>query len=92
MLKSVKDFVNSKITRTFAKFSADNEISSKAKRKLKDLQQTRVVQEQIKTHVNFYLISQAQPVRKSSELQEFCFGTTIKSCRKFSKEKIKKTR
>ena len=38
MLKSVKDFANSKITRTFAKFSADNEISSKAKRKLKDLQ------------------------------------------------------
>ena len=38
MLKSVKDFANSKTTRTFAKFSADNEISSKAKRKLKDLQ------------------------------------------------------
>ena len=38
MLKSVKDFANSKITRTFAKFSADNEIGLKAKRKLKDLQ------------------------------------------------------
>ena len=38
MLKSVKDFDNSKITRTFAKFSADNEIGLKAKRKLKDLQ------------------------------------------------------
>ena len=55
MLKSVKDFANSKITRTFAKFSADNEISLKAKRKLKDLQQTRVVQEQIKNSCQFLL-------------------------------------